>query len=53
MSEVTRILSAIEQSGRHAAGQLVPIVYKEHRQLAAHKLSKQSLRQMPQAVALE
>src|SRR5262249_23704580 len=37
MSEVTRILSAIDQGDPHAAGQLLPLVYDELRQLAARK----------------
>ena len=36
MSEVTRILSAIEQGEQHAAEQLLPLVYDELRKLAAH-----------------
>jgi hypothetical protein len=39
MSEVTRILSAIEQGEPHAAEQLLPLVYKELRELAAAKLA--------------
>ena len=35
MSEVTRILSAIEQGDAHAAEQLLPLVYDELRRLAA------------------
>ena len=35
MSEVTRILSAIEQGDPHAAAQLLPLVYEELRRLAA------------------
>ena len=35
MSEVTRILSAIEQGDPHAASQLLPLVYDELRRLAA------------------
>src|SRR5207245_4951933 len=38
MSEVTRILSAIEQGDPHAAEQLLPLVYEELRKLAAAKL---------------
>jgi hypothetical protein len=34
MSDVTRILSAIEQGDPHAAGQLLPLVYEELRRLA-------------------
>src|SRR2546427_4764421 len=39
MSEVTHILSAIEQGEPGAAEQLLPLVYKELRQLAAQKLA--------------
>jgi RNA polymerase sigma factor (TIGR02999 family) len=39
MSEVTRILSAIDQGDPHVAAQLVPLVYDELRHLAAHKLA--------------
>ena len=38
MSEVTRILSAIEQGDPKAAEQLLPLVYDELRRLAAQKL---------------
>jgi DNA-binding GntR family transcriptional regulator len=37
MSEVTRILSAIEDGDPHAAAQLLPLVYDELRKLAAQK----------------
>jgi RNA polymerase sigma factor (TIGR02999 family) len=39
MSEVTRILSGVEQGDPHAAEQLLPLVYDELRKLAAQKLS--------------
>jgi RNA polymerase sigma factor (TIGR02999 family) len=39
MSEVTRILSAIEQGDPSAAEQLLPLVYDELRQLAALQLA--------------
>jgi RNA polymerase sigma factor (TIGR02999 family) len=39
MSEVTRILSAIEQGDPHAAEQLLPLVYDELRNLAAKRLA--------------
>jgi RNA polymerase sigma factor (TIGR02999 family) len=39
MSDVTRILSAIEQGDPHAAEQLLPLVYDELRQLAARRLA--------------
>ena len=41
MSEVTRILSAIEQGEAHAADQLLPLVYDELRRLAARKLAQE------------
>jgi RNA polymerase sigma factor (TIGR02999 family) len=52
MSEVTRILSAIEQGDPHAASQLLPLVYDELRQLAAHKLAQEKPGQTLQATAL-
>src|SRR5262249_55629530 len=39
MSEVTRILSAIEQGDPSAAAQLLPLVYDELRRLAAQHLA--------------
>src|SRR5262245_42167317 len=41
MTEVTRILSAIEQGDPHAAEQLLPLVYDELRKLAAQKLAQE------------
>src|SRR2546421_2515487 len=41
MSEVTHILSAIEQGDPTAAEQLLPLVYDELRRLAAQKLSQE------------
>src|SRR5437867_1442153 len=38
MSEVTRILSAIDEGNPHAAAKLLPLVYNELRKLAALKL---------------
>src|SRR5262245_18341184 len=52
MSEVTRILNAIEQGDPHAAGQLLPLVYDELRQLAAQKLAQETPGQTLQATAL-
>ena len=37
MSEITRILTAIEQGDPRAAGELLPLVYAELRRLAARK----------------
>ncbi|MFY9252539.1 MAG: ECF-type sigma factor, partial [Fuerstiella sp.] len=41
MSDVTKILSAIERGDQQAAEQLLPAVYQELRKLAAAKLSQQ------------
>ena len=49
MSEVTRILSAIEQGDPHAAEQLLPLVYDELRKLAAQKLAQEAAGQTLQA----
>jgi hypothetical protein len=43
MSEVTRILSAIEQGDPHAAEQLLPMVHDELRKLAAQHLDQECL----------
>ncbi len=52
MSEVTRILSAIDQGDPHAADQLLPLVYDELRTLAAQKLSQERPGQTLQPTAL-
>src|SRR5690242_19317519 len=52
MSEVTRILSAIEQGDPRAAEQLLPLVYDELRQLAAAKLASEKPGQTLQATGL-
>jgi RNA polymerase sigma factor (TIGR02999 family) len=52
MSEVTRILHAIEQGDAHAGEQLMPLVYQELRQLAAQKLGQERPGQTLQATAL-
>lgn len=52
MSEVTRILSAIEQGDPSAAAQLLPLVYDELRQLAAAKLAQEKPGQTLEATAL-
>jgi RNA polymerase sigma factor (TIGR02999 family) len=52
MSEVTQILSAIERGDRHAASQLLPLVYGELRQLAAKKLAHEAPGQTLQPTAL-
>jgi RNA polymerase sigma factor (TIGR02999 family) len=52
MSEVTRILSAIEQGDPAAAEQLLPLVYDELRMLAAQRLAHEKPGQTLQATAL-
>jgi RNA polymerase sigma factor (TIGR02999 family) len=52
MSDVTRILSAIEQGDPQAAGQLLPLVYDELRQIAAQRLAQEKPGQTLQATAL-
>src|SRR5262245_64984687 len=52
MSEVTRILCALEQGDPHAAAQLLPLVYDELRQLASQKLAQEKPGQTLQATAL-
>src|SRR6476620_7981796 len=39
VSEVTHILAAIERGDRHAAAELLPVVYDELRRLAAQRLA--------------
>ncbi len=52
MTDVTRILSAIEQGDPHAADQLLPLVYDELRKLAAQKMAQEEPGQTLQATAL-
>jgi RNA polymerase sigma factor (TIGR02999 family) len=52
MTDVTRVLSAIEQGDPHAAEQLLPLVYDELRNLAAQKLAQEKPGQTLQATAL-
>src|SRR5262245_49918945 len=52
MSDVTRILSTIEQGDPSAAGQLLPLIYDELRRLAAQKLAREPTGQTLQATAL-
>jgi len=52
MSEVTRILSAIEHGDPCAAEQLLPLVYAELRRLAAQKLAQEEPGHSLQATAL-
>ena len=52
MSDVTQLLSAIQQGDPHAAGQLLPLVYDELRRLAAQKLAREQPGQTLDATAL-
>src|SRR5262245_61453826 len=52
MSEVTLILSAIEQGDPQAAEQLLPLVYDQLRKLAERKLAREAPGQTLQARAL-
>jgi len=52
MTDVTRILAALEQGDPHAASQLLPLVYDELRRLAAKKLAEEKPGQTLQATAL-
>jgi RNA polymerase sigma factor (TIGR02999 family) len=52
MSEVTRILSAIDHGDPGAANQLLPLIYDELLQLAAQKLANEPVGQTLQANAL-
>ncbi len=51
-SEVTRILSAIEEGDRRAASELLPLVYDELRRLAGRKMSHEKPGQTLQPTAL-
>ncbi len=52
MTDVTRILSAIEDGDPSAAEQLLPLVYKELRKLAATKMAQEKPGQTLQATGL-
>jgi RNA polymerase sigma factor (TIGR02999 family) len=52
MTEVTRVLSAIEQGDASAAEQLLPLVYAELRTLAAQRLAQEQPGQTLQPTAL-
>ena len=52
MSDVTRILNAIEQGDPKAGGQLLPLVYDELRKLAACKMANEAAGQTLQPTAL-
>ena len=52
MSDVTRILNAIERGNAKATDELLPLLYEELRMLAAQKLSHEAPGQTLQATAL-
>ena len=52
MSDVTRILQAIDHGDTQAADELLPLVYEELRKLAAHKMSHEAAGQTLQPTAL-
>jgi len=52
MTDVTRVLCAIEQGDPQAAEQLLPLVYDELRRLAAEKIREEKPGQTLQATAL-
>src|SRR5436190_14421890 len=52
MTDVTRILSAIEQGDPQASEQLLPLVYEDLRKLAAQRLAQEMPGQTLQATAL-
>ena len=52
MSEITRILTAVQQGDPGAAAQLMPLVYDELRQIAAAKMAYEAAGQTLQPTAL-
>jgi RNA polymerase sigma factor (TIGR02999 family) len=52
MTDITRILTAIDRGDRRAAAELLPLVYDELRKLAAHKLAAEKPGHTLQATAL-
>ena len=52
MSDVTRILNAIEQGNARAADELLPLVYEQLRVLAVQKMAQEQPSQTLQATAL-
>src|SRR5215831_11573412 len=52
VSDVTHILTAIEQGDASAADQLLPLVYEELRKLAAHKMANEAAGNTLQPTAL-
>src|SRR6185436_16729780 len=52
MSDVTRILTAIEQGDAKSTDELLPVVYNELRRLAAHKMANEPAGHTLQPTAL-
>jgi len=52
MSEVTRILTAIEQGNAQTSEELLPLVYNELRRMAAHKMANEPAGHTLQPTAL-
>lgn len=52
MSNLTRIIQAVAEGDRHAAAQLLPLVYDELRRLAAQRLAQEKPGQTLDATAL-
>ena len=52
VSDITRALYAIDDSGREAADRLLPLVYAELRKLAAQKMAREQPGHTLQATAL-
>ena len=52
MSEVTQLLDSIETGNREAAEKLLPLIYDELRQMAAHKMSAEGAGHTLQPTAL-
>ena len=52
MSDLTKILSAIEEGDANAASDLLPLVYEELRKLAAAKMAKEQSGQTLQPTVL-
>ena len=52
MSEVTRILDRVQQGNPKAGEELLPLVYEELRNLAAHRMANEAAGQTLQPTAL-
>ena len=52
MNETTRILQSVDQGDPHAAAQLLPLVYRELKGLAAQLLAREQAGQTLQPPAL-